>query len=48
MITSAAVVLGIDTDMPVAGYRLSRLEPLLESHRGRTSVGGTIDSQVGF
>ena len=44
MITSAAVVLGIDTDMPTTGYRLSRLETLLESHMDRTAVCGPIES----
>ena len=48
MITSAAVVLGIDTDIPTAGYRLSRSETLLDSHRGRTSIGGPIDPYVAF
>ncbi len=48
MITSAAVVLGIDADMPTAGYRLSRSETLLEPHRGCTSIGGPIDPYVAF
>ena len=48
MITSAAVVLGIDTDMPAIGYRLSRLEPLLEPHKDRAVACGPIDSQVVF
>ncbi len=48
MITSATVVLGIDADMPTAGYRLSRSETLLEPHRGCTSIGGPIDPYVAF
>ena len=48
MITSAAVVLSIDADMPTAGYRLSRSETLMDPHRGRTSIGGPIDPYVEF
>lgn len=48
MITSAAVVLGVVADMPMAGYRLSRSETPLEPHRGCTSIGRSIDSQVVF
>ena len=48
MITSAAVVLSKVANMPTAGYRLSRSVTLLDPHRGRTSIGGFIDSHVVF